>query len=117
MFLYDLCFEFLPGQMLAVFSGDSEVIAIGTNGSITSGSVLFYGHFPDLSGLFPGNRICREEFGTDDRENRVVFCAAGIYFFKIRFAVFLADFPGNRAAYLCDRSRIYRNFLKREQTI
>ena len=70
--------------------------------------VVAYGRIVCLFsiGLFPGNRICREEFGTDDRENRVVFCAAGIYFFKIRFAVFLADFPGNRAAYLCDRSWI-----------
>ena len=107
MFLGTLCFEFSArtdaGCILRRQRGDcnrNERVPLHRD------QFYFYGHFPDLSGLFPGNRICREEFGTDDRENRVVFCAAGIYFFKIRFAVFLADFPGNRAAYLCDRSRI-----------
>ncbi len=101
-----LCFEFLPGQMLAVFSGDSEVIAIGTNGSITSGSVLFYGHFPDLSGLFQAIGYAVKSSVLTIVRTVLFLCRWDIFFFKIRFAVFLADFPGNRAAYLCDRSRI-----------
>ena len=31
MFVGTLCFELIPAQMLSVFSGDAEVIAIGTH--------------------------------------------------------------------------------------
>ena len=118
MFLGTLCFEFLPGQMLAVFSGDSEVIAIGTNGFHYIGISFI---FMVTSLIFP---VFFQAIGYAVKSSvltivRTVlfFVPLGYIFSRFGLQYFWLTFPVTELLTVGIGVGFYRNFLKREQTI
>ena len=118
MFLGTLCFEFLPGQMLAVFSGDSEVIAIGTNGFHYIGISFI---FMVTSLIFP---VFFQAIGYAVKSSvltivRTVlfFVPLGYIFSRFGLQYFWLTFPVTELLTSVIGVGFYRNFLKREQTI
>ena len=118
MFLGTLCFEFLPGQMLAVFSGDSEVIEIVKNGFHYIGISFI---FMVTSLIFP---VFFQAIGYAVKSSvltivRTVlfFVPLGYIFSRFGLQYFWLTFPVTELLTSVIGVGFYRNFLKREQTI